>query len=231
MLVGFDYNPLDGLMYAIRGPNTAATIVSFDLDTFTETFVANVPDSAYGGLVFSFDGVAVGNGRVFLSGNRTSSTPIAVFNLTTRYVRSRILPDLSAAPRTLSTRVAPRSSRRRRWLRTSSVRKPSSAFATVHLFPEWESSPMKTSWSTTSRRTSGLGCFDGSQLGLGPLTISALAVRTDGSMLLSFTAPGTIPGLIGGPDGEVVDDSDIVRFVPTGLRRKLGNLRVLFRRQ
>ena len=52
--------------------------------------------------------------------------------------------------------------------------------------------------------------FDGSDVGLGSLEISALAILPDGDLLLSFTAAGTVGGLS-------VDDSDIVRFTPTSL--------------
>ncbi len=52
--------------------------------------------------------------------------------------------------------------------------------------------------------------FDGSDVGLGGLEISALAVLPGGDLLLSFTAAGTVGGLS-------VDDSDIVRFTPTSL--------------
>ncbi len=53
--------------------------------------------------------------------------------------------------------------------------------------------------------------FDGSDVGLGGFQIDALAVLPSGDLLLSFTAAGTVGGLTG------VDDSDIVRFVPTSL--------------
>ena len=59
--------------------------------------------------------------------------------------------------------------------------------------------------------------FDGSDVGLGGLVIDGLARMADGSILLSFTAPATIAGMTGGPSGTSLDDSDIVRFVPTFL--------------
>ncbi len=59
--------------------------------------------------------------------------------------------------------------------------------------------------------------FDGSDVGLSCLAIDAFEVLTNGDMLLSFTAAGTISGLMGGPSGTTLDDSDIVRFVPTTL--------------
>ncbi len=52
--------------------------------------------------------------------------------------------------------------------------------------------------------------FDGSDVGLSGLEISALAILPDGDLLLSFTAAGTVGGLS-------VDDSDIVRFTPTSM--------------
>lgn len=54
--------------------------------------------------------------------------------------------------------------------------------------------------------------FDGSDVGLSSLAIDGLARMSDGSLLLSFTVAATIPGVSG-----TVDDSDIVRFVPTSL--------------
>jgi choice-of-anchor B domain-containing protein len=52
--------------------------------------------------------------------------------------------------------------------------------------------------------------FDGSDVGLGALQISGLAVLPGGDLLLSFTAAATIGGI-------AVDDSDVVRFTPTSL--------------
>ena len=52
--------------------------------------------------------------------------------------------------------------------------------------------------------------FDGSDVGLGSLEISGLAVLGSGDLLLSFTQPGTVGGI-------AVDDSDIVQFTPTTL--------------
>jgi len=60
--------------------------------------------------------------------------------------------------------------------------------------------------------------FDGSDVGLATATLDAFAVMPDGSLLLSFLAGRTIPGLIGGPGGSTsVTPSDIVRFQPTSL--------------
>ena len=59
--------------------------------------------------------------------------------------------------------------------------------------------------------------FDGSDVGLGGHQIDGLAVLAGGDLLLSFAVDGTVSGLIGGPSGNSVDDSDIVRFSPTSL--------------
>ncbi len=59
--------------------------------------------------------------------------------------------------------------------------------------------------------------FDGSDVGLSGFAIGGMAVTGAGDILLSFTVAGSIPGLIGGPSGTSVDDSDIVRFTPTSL--------------
>ena len=56
--------------------------------------------------------------------------------------------------------------------------------------------------------------FDGSDVGLsgsGSLDIDAFHFMDDGSILLSIAGLGTLP------DVGSVDDSDIVRFVPTAL--------------
>lgn len=54
--------------------------------------------------------------------------------------------------------------------------------------------------------------FDGSDVGLATLRIDAFAWLDEDSLLLSFDAPGSVPGLVG-----TVDDSDIVRFDATEL--------------
>jgi hypothetical protein len=59
--------------------------------------------------------------------------------------------------------------------------------------------------------------FDGSDVGLSALSIGGMSRLADGDILLSFVGPGSVPGLIGGPNGTNVDDSDIVRFTPTSL--------------
>lgn len=53
--------------------------------------------------------------------------------------------------------------------------------------------------------------FDGSDVGV-KTDVNALHVLDDGTLVLSFNAPLTIPGLVGGPSGESVDDSDLVLF-------------------
>ena len=78
---GFDYNPDDGRMYAITGAANAQSIVTFDLDTFTVTSVADVPASAYGGTArFRLDGVAVGEGKVYLTSG-SDELRIAVYDI------------------------------------------------------------------------------------------------------------------------------------------------------
>jgi len=59
--------------------------------------------------------------------------------------------------------------------------------------------------------------FDGSDVGLSAFTIDGLARLADGSILLSFAEPGSIAGMTGGPSGDILDDSDIVRFIPAFL--------------
>jgi len=81
---GLDYNPNDGLLYAIEGGNTDASIVSINIDTLEVTHVADVPLINAGGVSIIYDGVAVGDGKVFLSnGNRVTFTftPILVYNI------------------------------------------------------------------------------------------------------------------------------------------------------
>lgn len=59
--------------------------------------------------------------------------------------------------------------------------------------------------------------FDGSDVGLGSLAIDGLHRQSNGDLLISITTDSAIAGLIGGPSGTSVDDSDIVRFTPTSL--------------
>jgi len=47
--------------------------------------------------------------------------------------------------------------------------------------------------------------------------LDAFAVLADGSILISFEDTVTIPGLSGGPNGNKVEDEDIVQFIPTTL--------------
>ncbi|MBM4014275.1 MAG: hypothetical protein FJ293_04840 [Planctomycetes bacterium] len=47
-----------------------------------------------------------------------------------------------------------------------------------------------------------------------PKNVDAMCVLPDGTMLLSFAVQATIPCLFGGPNGDLVEDEDIVRFVP-----------------
>ena len=56
--------------------------------------------------------------------------------------------------------------------------------------------------------------FDGSDVGLSGADVDAVHLRENGDLLLSFTEPLSLPGLLGGPNGEQVDDSDLVRFTP-----------------
>ncbi len=56
--------------------------------------------------------------------------------------------------------------------------------------------------------------FDGSDVGLGPTAVDGMCMNGQGDLLLSFTKPTNVPGLEGGPDGTLVDDSDIVLFTP-----------------
>ncbi len=59
--------------------------------------------------------------------------------------------------------------------------------------------------------------FDGSDVGLSGLVIDGLALLSTGDILLSFTLSGSVAGMTGGPSGTTLDDSDIVRFIPTSL--------------
>jgi hypothetical protein len=54
--------------------------------------------------------------------------------------------------------------------------------------------------------------FDGSDVGASGLVLDAFARLPDDSLVLSFTAPGSLPGVPG-----TVDDSDLVRFRPSSL--------------
>ncbi len=59
--------------------------------------------------------------------------------------------------------------------------------------------------------------FDGSDVGLAALEIGGMAVLPTGDILFTFTAAGSVPGLVGGPSGTTMDDSDVVMFTPISL--------------
>ncbi len=55
--------------------------------------------------------------------------------------------------------------------------------------------------------------FDGSDVGIGGTDINALHVLDDGTLVLSFNSSTfSVPGLVGGPSGTTVEDSDLVLF-------------------
>lgn len=85
LLRGLDYNPADGLLYGVTGNSNAQSIVSINPTTFAMTTLATVPASAYGSDSFSFDGVGVGEGKVFLThGLWITRPPVVVFDIATR---------------------------------------------------------------------------------------------------------------------------------------------------
>ncbi|MFO0875092.1 MAG: S8 family serine peptidase [Phycisphaerales bacterium] len=59
--------------------------------------------------------------------------------------------------------------------------------------------------------------FDGNDVGLAGFTIDGLHRLANGDLLISVDLDGTLAGLVGGPSGTSIDDSDIVRFTPTSL--------------
>lgn len=59
--------------------------------------------------------------------------------------------------------------------------------------------------------------FDGSDVGLASFSINALARLPSGELLISVDAAGSLAGLVGGPSGTSIDDSDIIKFTPTSL--------------
>lgn len=61
--------------------------------------------------------------------------------------------------------------------------------------------------------------FDGSDVGLSAAAIDAFTIVPGGKnlLLMSFKDPFVLNGLVGGPDGANVDDSDIVQFNPVSL--------------
>ncbi len=55
--------------------------------------------------------------------------------------------------------------------------------------------------------------FDGSDVGIGGTDVNALHVLDDGDLVLSFNSSSySVPGLVGGPAGTTVEDSDLVIF-------------------
>ncbi len=56
--------------------------------------------------------------------------------------------------------------------------------------------------------------FDGSDVGV-TADLNAISVLGDGSIVMSFQSGISVPGLTGGPSGTSIDDSDLVRFIPT----------------
>ena len=104
LLRGLDFNQQDGRLYAVVGGNRAQSIVSIDTTTFAMTTIAAVPTSAYGSDSFSFDGVAAGEGKVYLTnGVWYTNIPIVVFNLASRTFEH----SLPTAPRSAENRFYP----------------------------------------------------------------------------------------------------------------------------
>jgi subtilisin family serine protease len=68
--------------------------------------------------------------------------------------------------------------------------------------------PQRGAWATY---------FHGADVGLAGCDVDAFTLLPDGSLLLSFDNPVIVSGLAGGPDGERVEDSDLVRFIPSSL--------------
>jgi PKD repeat protein len=57
--------------------------------------------------------------------------------------------------------------------------------------------------------------FDGSDVGLASTDVDAFSVRADGSIVLSVNSGSfSVAGLIGGPSGTTIDDSDMIEFTP-----------------
>ena len=60
--------------------------------------------------------------------------------------------------------------------------------------------------------------FDASDVGMTSSDLDAFHVRSNGTVLMSFSSDGTvIPGMTGGPDGELVDESDVFLFTPSSV--------------
>jgi hypothetical protein len=57
--------------------------------------------------------------------------------------------------------------------------------------------------------------FNGSDVGLDLTNLDAFHVRSDGSILMSVASTFTVPGLTGGPSGEVAEDLDVILFTGT----------------
>ena len=57
--------------------------------------------------------------------------------------------------------------------------------------------------------------FDGSDVGLASAALDGLHVESNGDILISLTAAFSVGSLSGGPSGSSIDDSDVVRFVPS----------------
>ncbi|HSJ28742.1 MAG TPA: Ig-like domain-containing protein, partial [Acidimicrobiia bacterium] len=57
--------------------------------------------------------------------------------------------------------------------------------------------------------------FDASDVGVTTSDLDAFHVRADGSVLMSFSSTLDVPGLVGGPAGESVEDRDVVVFTPS----------------
>ncbi|MBL8841085.1 MAG: S8 family serine peptidase [Planctomycetes bacterium] len=56
--------------------------------------------------------------------------------------------------------------------------------------------------------------YDGLDVQAAPTNIDAVCALPDGSLLMSFNQTTTMVCLFGGPNGNVVDEQDVVRFVP-----------------
>lgn len=66
--------------------------------------------------------------------------------------------------------------------------------------------------------------MDGSDLGLASAAFDGLALLPDGDVLFSLTAAFSVPGLVGGPSGTSVDDSDIIRWTPSSTGANTGGV-------
>ncbi len=60
--------------------------------------------------------------------------------------------------------------------------------------------------------------YEASDVGITTSDLDAFHVRDNGSVLISYSSNAmTIPGLIGGPNGETIDDEDIILFTPSSV--------------